>query len=271
MRGQTILGTAIPKITDDFPDLTKVGWYGSAYFMTFGGFQSSWGKLYKYFSLKLWFLVALFIFEVGSLICGVAKDPVTLIVGRAIAGMGGAGVGTGVFTMIGLSTTPEKRPTLIGYVGAAYGLAAVLGPIVGGALTESVSWRWVWSRIKFHRTQLICLQCFYINLPIGGVTSVVVIFLFTTNLQPTKASTKEKLLQMDPVGVILMMSLIISYILALQYGGQTHAWNNSTVIGLLVGFGLMLPAFIAWEIYQKERAMIVPRLVRSTAFKFGLL
>ncbi|KAM0549210.1 hypothetical protein ACHAPJ_009520 [Fusarium lateritium] len=75
-----------------------------------------------------------------------------------------------------------------------------------------------------------------------------------------KATLKEKLLQADLIGAALMMALIVSYILALQYGGQTHAWNSSVVIGLLVGFVAILAVFVSWEIYQKERAMIVPRL-----------
>lgn len=79
--------------------------------------------------------------------------------------------------------------------------------------------------------------------------------------KPAQATRKEKLLQLDLVGAALMMGLIISYILALQYGGQTHPWSSSTVIGLLVGFVAMLVVFVAWEIFQKERAMIVPRLV----------
>ena len=82
----TIVATAIPKITDEFHSLNQVGWYGSAFFLTVGAFQSTWGKAYKYFKLKPTFLVSIGIFELGSLICAVAQDSTTLIVGRAIAG-----------------------------------------------------------------------------------------------------------------------------------------------------------------------------------------
>jgi MFS family permease len=115
----------------------------------------------------------------------------------------------------------------------------------------------------YHRSLADYFQCFWINLPIGGLAAIVVFIFFKTpaNVKPTQASFKEKLLQMDLVGAALMMSLIVSYMLALQYGGQTHPWKSSQVIGLLVGFVAIVAVFIAWEIYQKERAMIVKRLV----------
>ncbi|KAK6431951.1 hypothetical protein LTR95_011884 [Oleoguttula sp. CCFEE 5521] len=249
----TIVGVAIPKITDEFKDLNKIAWYGSAYFMTFGGFQSTWGKLLKYFPLKLSYLIAMLLFEIGSLVCGVAKDPTTLIVGRAIAGLGASGVAVGIFTIIGFAVAPEKRPQLLGLTGAVYGIAAVCGPLLGGALTDKVSWRW--------------------NLPIGGAAGIFTFFFFKvpSTAKPAEATLKEKILQLDLVGAALMMGLIISYILALQYGGQTHAWNSSTVIGLLVGFVLILATWICWELYLQDRAMVVPRLFKKNYIWVGSL
>lgn len=219
--------------------------------MTFGGFQSTWGKFYKYFSLKIYFLVAIALFELGSLICGVAPNPTALIVGRAIAGLGGAGIGSGAFTIIGFIAEPQKRPALIGFTGATYGIAAVLGPLIGGAFSDQVTWRW----------------CFYINLPVGGVAAAIVLIYLHIPIEakPVEASWKEKFLQMDFPGAVLVMCLIISYILALQYGGQTKAWDSSVVIGLLVGSFAIFVTCVIWEIFQGERAMVVPRIVSSSS------
>ena len=114
-----------------------------------------------------------------------------------------------------------------------------------------MSWRW----------------CFYINLPIGGISAAIVTFFFTApaEAKPTHASPLEKFLQLDPLGICLAMAATISFILAFQYGGQTHPWSSSVVVGLLVGSVAIAVAFVAVEILQSEndRAMVPPRLVRD--------
>ncbi|KAK0707081.1 major facilitator superfamily domain-containing protein [Lasiosphaeria miniovina] len=251
----TIIATAVPKITDEFHSLEDIAWYGSAFFVTSGGFQSSWGKAFKYFSLKGTYLAAIFVFELGSLICGVAPTSTALVVGRAIAGVGAAGVSSGTYTLIAFAARPEKRPVFVGIFGLCFGLASVVGPLIGGAFTDNVTWRW----------------CFYINLPIGGLSAFLVFVFYRTPAwaKPAEATWREKLLQMDPVGTTLALGAIIAYIIAMQYGGQTEPWNSSKVIGLLVGFVVISAVFVGWEIYAGERAMMPPRLVRQRVVWFN--
>ncbi|RKU40703.1 hypothetical protein DL546_003208 [Coniochaeta pulveracea] len=247
---QTIVGTAIPKITDEFHGIADVSWYAAAYFMTFGASQPSAGKIYKYYNIKWSFLAFMVIFEVGSLICGVAPNSKAFIVGRAIAGLGGAGLSVGGTIIVSLAVPPAKRPMIMGIIAMTYCVSAVLGPIIGGAFTDKVTWRW----------------CFYINLPVGGVAALAVAFFFSlpaaAKVKPNE-TWKKKLWHIDPVGLALAMGCLICFILALQYGGATYAWGNSKVYGLIIGFGLIAIALVAWEIYMGEYAMLVPRLFKS--------
>ena len=138
----TIVATAIPKITDQFGSLDDVGWYSSAYAVSNAAFLSTWGKCYKYFSLKRVFLLAVLFFEIGNLVCGAAPNSTTLIVGRVLAGAGGAGVMTGVFIIIAFTAKPEFKAAFFGVLGVTFGCASVIGPLVGGALADGPGWRW---------------------------------------------------------------------------------------------------------------------------------
>lgn len=217
--------------------------------MTFGAALPSAGKIYKYNNLKWTFLWSMLVFEVGSLICGVAPNSTTLIVGRAIAGLGGAGLSVGGTSIASHAVPPEKRPMLMGLIGTTYATSAVLGPILGGVFADRVSWRW----------------CFYINLPIGGVAAVAVFFLFQlpSSAMPPKTTWSKKLLHMDPVGFALAMGSITCFILGLQDAGSSRPWNSSVVIGLLVGFGVLAIALVIWEIWVDEYAMMLPRIYKQ--------
>jgi MFS transporter, DHA2 family, glioxin efflux transporter len=217
--------------------------------MTYGASQTSAGKIYKYFNLKWSFIISMIIFEIGSLICGVAPNSNALIIGRAIAGLGGAGLSVGGTSIISFTVPPEKRPMMMGIIGMTYAIAAVLGPIIGGAFTESVTWRW----------------CFYINLPIGGTAAGAIFFFFhlPAVAAPPKTTLVKKLLHIDPVGIALAMGGITCFILALQYGGNSYPWSSSIVIGLLVGFGLLIIALVVWEIWLGDYSMMLPRLYKQ--------
>lgn len=136
---RTIIGPAVPAITNEFNSLDDIGWYGSSYMLTAAGFILLYGRVYTFFPTKRIFLSGIVLFEIGSVVCGAATSSTMLIVGRAIAGLGSSGIFTGAI-LIMLNTVPlEKRPMLQGLFGACFGVASVAGPLLGGAFTENVS------------------------------------------------------------------------------------------------------------------------------------
>ncbi|KAI1366405.1 putative efflux pump [Xylaria arbuscula] len=250
----SIIATAIPKITETFHSLSDVGWYGSAYLLTTAALQLLFGKFYSFLSVKRVYLVAIALFELGSLICGVAQNSVTLIIGRAIAGLGSAGIFTGTLLILAHSVPLAKRPIYSGFIGSTYGIASVAGPLLGGVFTDKATWRW----------------CFYINLPIGAVTLVIIAFFLSDPVRKQVDSEKQRsetfiqrINRFDPIGTVLFMPGIISLLLALQWGGTTYAWSNGRIIALFVVFGILIIAFLYVQYLQQENATVPPRIFAS--------
>jgi hypothetical protein len=136
----TIIATAIPRITTVFNSLDDVGWYGSSYLLTTTSLQPSFGKIYTYFNVKWTYMIALMIFELGSVLCAAAQSSPMLIVGRAVAGVGAAAIFSGGMTIVGYTVPLRKRPIYIGLMSSMFGIASVVGPILGGALTDRKSY-----------------------------------------------------------------------------------------------------------------------------------
>ncbi|KAJ5462654.1 hypothetical protein N7475_007598 [Penicillium sp. IBT 31633x] len=244
----TIITTAIPRITDQFDSLDDVGWYGSSYLLTNCATTLAFGKFYTFYSTKWVYLSALFLFEVGSLVCGVTPTSVGLILGRCIAGLGAGGLFSGSLLIIAQSVPLHRRPIFTALLGSMYGIASVTGPPLGGVFTDRISWRW----------------CFYINLPIGAVTALFVLFFFHAPDSVKKRPELRKLLgELDPFGSLFFLPAIVCLLLALQWGGTEYPWNNGRIIALFVVSGVLLLAFIAIQIHQNERATLPPRIVRN--------
>ncbi|KEF59481.1 uncharacterized protein A1O9_04325 [Exophiala aquamarina CBS 119918] len=241
-----IIAAAVPRITDEFDSLDDIGWYGSAYMLTAACFMPISGRVYQLYSTKWTFLFSILVFEVGSTLCGAAPNSIAFIIGRAIAGLGSAGVFSGG-TMITLPLIPlRKRPVASSMFGLAFGASSVLGPLLGGLFTDHVTWRW----------------CFYLNLPIGGFTVLVIIlFLHVESPKRDKLSFLAQIKRLDPIGIFFFVPAIISLILALQWGGTTYTWSNPKVIGLLVTFAVLFICFIVVEVLTPQTAMAPTRVI----------
>ncbi|KAI7974928.1 hypothetical protein EIK77_001681 [Talaromyces pinophilus] len=253
----TIIATAIPRITDEFHALSDIGWYGSAYLITLSAFQLFFGRLYVVFNIKWIFMLSLFLFELGSLICGVAPNSIALIIGRAIAGLGSAGLFSGSLIILAFSTPVQKRPLFTSLITSVYGIASVVGPLLGGVFTDHVTWRW----------------CFYINLPIGGVTAVAIFFFYKAppRMPQPKRTWIENILRFDPIGTILFTPSIICLLIALQWGGTTYPWSDGRIIALFTVFGVLLLAFIAVQFWAGDNATIPLRIAKQRSIACGAL
>ena len=247
MLDRMIITTAIPSITDEFHSI-QVGWYGSAYMLTAAIFFPLSGRIYQLYSTKWVFLLSIVIFEVGSALCGAAPSSTALIVGRAIAGIGAAGIFCGGIMIIVPLVPLRRRPTFTAFIGLVSGVSSVLGPLIGGTFTDNKSLTWRW--------------CFYINLPIGGFTIAAVLLLLHLETPPReKLSLLGQLKQLDPLGLLFFVPSMVCLILALQWGGTAYPWSAPKIIGLLVTFAVTFVMFFIVEALTPETAMSPTRVV----------
>ncbi|KAF3390501.1 hypothetical protein F1880_009248 [Penicillium rolfsii] len=239
----TIVSTALPTIAADFnASESGYSWIASSYLLANAACIPLWGKISDIWGRKPIILLANVWFLVGSLICALAKNMAMIVAGRAIQGVGGGGI----IIMANISVTDlfsmRDRPMYYGLFGATWAIAGALGPIIGGAFTTSVTWRW----------------CFYLNLPIGGV-SLVILFLFLS-IESPKTPFLAGLRSIDWAGTFLIIGGTLMFLFGLEFGGINYPWKSATVICLII-FGIfvwILAMLAEWKLAKYP--IIPPRL-----------
>ncbi|KAE8134198.1 major facilitator superfamily domain-containing protein [Aspergillus pseudotamarii] len=221
----TIISTALPTMASHFnASESGYSWMASSYMLANAAAVPLWGKISDIWGRKRILLLANFTFLVGSLICALAINLPMILVGRAIQGVGGGGIIVLVNICVSDLFSVRERPMYYGLFGSTWAIAGALGPIVGGAFTTNVTWRW----------------CFYINLPIGGVSFVILVLFL--KIEAEKTPLLAGLKAIDWIGIVLIMGGTLMFLFGLEYGGITYPWDSATVICLIV-FGV-----VAWAI-----------------------
>ncbi|KAI1377958.1 MFS general substrate transporter [Hypoxylon crocopeplum] len=218
--------------------------------MTSCALQPLGGKVYSKLNSKWAFITYLILFEVGSVICGTASSSTMLIVGRGVAGIGGSGLLNGALIILNSSVPPHRQPGLVGIMMGIGQLGIAFGPLIGGAFTEWVTWRW----------------CFYLNLPIGAIIALTVLFIRIPDhiVKPSiREVFKHAIMDFDLPGFVLFAPAAIMLFLALQYGGNQFAWNSIEVIGLFCGAGVTFVVWLVWDWYQGDNAMVPFSMMRK--------
>ncbi|GAQ38094.1 MFS drug efflux transporter [Aspergillus niger] len=248
----TIVANVQPTIVEDFNAVSKLSWISVAFLIGAASTNLVWGKIFAQFNAKWTYIICIAIFEIGSAVCGSAPTMNAFIVGRAICGFSGAGMYVGLMTMLAVTTSIQERPTYVGGAGFTWGVGTVLGPIIGGAFTDSsAGWRW----------------SFYINLCIGAICAPVYLFMLPNKDPRPGVSLGARAREIDYLGGILTIGAFISGVMAISFGGATYPWNSAKIIGLFCCSGVL---FILLGIQQgipvlttKERRLFPVEFLRS--------
>lgn len=240
---QSIVGTALPRITSDLDGLDKLSWVVTAYLLSSTAATPLWGKISDLYGRRLIFQTAIVTFLVGSLLCGFARNIEELIAFRALQGIGGGGLMALAFATIGDVIPPRERGRYMGYMGAVFGTSSVLGPVLGGWLADGPGWEWI----------------FWLNVPIGIVALVVT--SYALKLPHTR---REHVI--DWFGAGVLVAGVSSLLLYVSWSGPDHGWGSDLSLALLGGAIALTAIFIAIELRAKE-PIIPMELFRGSIFR----
>ncbi|CEL07375.1 hypothetical protein ASPCAL10532 [Aspergillus calidoustus] len=236
----TIISTALPTMAADFnASESGYSWMASSFSLTNAAFVPLWGKLSDIWGRKPILLLANFAFLIGSLICALAKNLPMVLAGRAIQGAGAGGIITLANICVSDLFSVRERPMYYALFGTTWAIAGALGPLVGGAFTTSVTWRW----------------CFWINLPIGGVSFAILFFFL--KIESPKTPLLGGLKTIDWSGVLLIVGGTLMFLFGLQFGGVNYPWDSATVICLIV-FGLFTYVLAMLNEWKIARYPVIP-------------
>ncbi|KAI9503074.1 major facilitator superfamily domain-containing protein [Coemansia spiralis] len=225
----TIVTTAIPTIAQEFNALSNATWISTTYLLTSTALRPLYGRLSDTFGRLPMLIFATVLFIVGSALCGWAHSMGILIFGRAVQGIGGAGLMLLVFIIVSDVTSEKQRPAYLGALSAVWSIAAVAGPVLGATFSDKASWRWA----------------FLINLPISG--AVLISALLFMRLPQSSGSISEKIKKVDFLGALVLIGAVSMLLLAFSWAGKSFPWNSARIIGLLVSGTVALGIFIIIE------------------------
>src|SRR5437588_10015173 len=250
---QTIVGTAMPHIITELQGFDRYAWVTTAYLLTSTVMVPIYGKLSDIFGRKPIFLIGVVLFLVGSAASGAAQSMNQLIAFRAFQGLGAAALMPIAIAVVGDLFTPRERGKWQGLTGGVFGLSSILGPTVGGWITDNSTWRWV----------------FYVNLPIGIAALLVLIFLM-----PTLRSKNAGKVSIDYLGALLLIFWTVPLLLGFTWAGSQYDWLSWQIIGLFGGAIVFVALFILYESYLERRdaqPIIGPSLFKNRIFSVSLL